>query len=47
MNFHVRTTARTRISAVRLLAVWAAASVASSVSNVAVGAALRAILNLP
>jgi hypothetical protein len=38
---------RTGPSAARLLAVWAAAGVASSVVNVAVGAALRAILNLP
>jgi hypothetical protein len=40
-------TTRTGTSAVRLLAVWAAAGVASSVANVAIGAALRAILNLP
>jgi hypothetical protein len=32
---------------VRLLAVWAVAFVASAVANVAVGTALRAILNLP
>ena len=31
----------------RLLAVWAVAFVASAVANVAVGSALRAILNLP
>ena len=31
----------------RLLAVWAVAFVASAVANVAVGTALRAILNLP
>jgi hypothetical protein len=30
-----------------LVAVWAAASVASAVANVAAGSALRAILNLP
>jgi hypothetical protein len=40
-------TTRTGTSAVRLLAIWAAAGVASSVANVAVGTALRAILNLP
>ena len=40
-------TTRARTSAVRLLAVWAAAFVASAVANVAVGTALRAILNLP
>jgi hypothetical protein len=43
----VRSTTRTETSAVRLLAVWAAAFVASSVANVAVGTVLRAILNLP
>ena len=43
----VSTTPGTRTSAIRLLAVWAAASVASSVANVAVATALRAILNLP
>ena len=47
MNLRVRTTARPRTSAGRLLAVWAAAWVASSIANVAVGTALRAILNLP
>jgi hypothetical protein len=36
-----------RISAVRLLAVWAVAFVASAIANVAVGTAWRAILNLP
>jgi hypothetical protein len=43
----MNTTTRTKTSAVRLLAVWAAAFVASAVANVAVGTALRAILNLP
>ncbi len=47
MNLNVRTTARARTSAVRLLAVWAAAFVASAIANVAVGTALRAILNVP
>ena len=47
MNLHARTTARTRTGAVRLLVVWAAAFVTSSLANVAVGAALRAILKLP
>src|SRR4030088_3116684 len=40
-------TTRARTSPCRLLAVWAAAFVASAVANVAVGTALRAILNLP
>jgi len=43
----VRKTTRTRISAVRLLAVGAAAWVASSIANVVVATALKAILNLP
>jgi len=47
MNLPLMTAARERTTAVRLLAVWAAAFVASSIANVAVGAALRAILNLP
>jgi hypothetical protein len=47
MNLHARTTARARTGAVRLLAVWAVAFLASSVANVAVGTGLRAILNLP
>jgi hypothetical protein len=47
MNLNVRTTARARTSAVRLLAVWAAAFVASAIANVAVGTALRAILDVP
>lgn len=47
MNLPMRTTARPRTSAVRLLAVWAAAFVASAIANVVVGTALRAILNLP
>jgi hypothetical protein len=38
---------RTRTTARRLVAVWAAAFVASSVANVAVGLAWRSILNLP
>jgi hypothetical protein len=38
---------RTKTTAVRLLAVWAAAFVASAVANVVVGSAWRAILNLP
>jgi hypothetical protein len=44
---HMSTTIRSRTSAVRLIAVWAVAFVASAVANVAVGTALRAILNLP
>ena len=47
MNLPVKATIRTRTSAVRLLAVWAAAFVASAIANVTVGTALRAILNLP
>jgi hypothetical protein len=43
----MNTTTRITTSPVRLLAVWAAASVASAVANVAVGTAWRAILNLP
>jgi hypothetical protein len=43
----MRNSTRTRPSAIRLLAVWTAAFVASAVANVAVGTALRAILNLP
>jgi hypothetical protein len=43
----MRTTTRAGTSAVRLLAVWAAAFVASAVANVAVGSAWRAILNVP
>lgn len=43
----MRKTTRTRISAVRLLAVGAAAWVASSIANVVVATALKAILNLP
>ena len=43
----MNTTARITTSPIRLLAVWAAASVASAVANVAVGTAWRAILNLP
>src|ERR1700694_808274 len=46
-NLPLITAARERTTAVRLLAVWAAAFVASSVANVAVGTALRVILNLP
>jgi hypothetical protein len=38
---------RTKTTAPRLLAVWAAAFVASAGANVAVGSAWRAILNLP
>lgn len=44
---HLSPTSRTRTSAGRLVAVWAAAFVASSVANVTVATALRAILNLP
>ena len=47
LNIHVRTTARAGPSAVRLLAVWAAAFVTSSLANIAVGAALRRILKMP
>ena len=47
MNLPVKARVRIRTSAVRLLAVWAAAFVASAIANVAVGTALRAILNLP
>src|ERR1700730_8919188 len=47
MNIHVRTYPSTRTNAVRLLAVWAAAFVASAIANVAVGTALRAVLNVP
>lgn len=47
MDIHMSPSTRARTSAVRLVAVWAAASVASSIANVAVGTALRAILNLP
>ncbi len=46
MNVQVRTTARTRIGAVRLLAVSAAAFVASSVANVAVGGGVLALMSL-
>ncbi|MDQ6721367.1 MAG: hypothetical protein M3003_11320 [Candidatus Dormibacteraeota bacterium] len=46
MNLPLVTAARQSTTAVRLLAVWAAAFAASSVANVAVGTALRAILNL-
>ncbi|HVS48479.1 MAG TPA: hypothetical protein VHJ99_06225 [Candidatus Dormibacteraeota bacterium] len=41
------TTTRTRTGAVRLLAVWAVASLVSSIANVAVAAVLSKILNLP
>src|ERR1700680_2665646 len=43
----MNTTTRITTSPIRVLAVWAAASVASAVATVAVGTAWRAILNLP